>query len=93
MTQTQSATRPTIAELHAQFLAILPIIERNARIAHRDLTNYHDQEDAVADTVAMAWEQFRFLMDQDAHQVIPQACLTQLIGLLLNTAGTVRSPR
>lgn len=41
--------------LCADFLAILPVIERHARFAFRYLRRYHDREDAVSETVAVAW--------------------------------------
>ncbi len=75
MTQTQSATLPDIAELHVHFLAILPTIEQYAELAHRHLVNFHDREDAVADTVAAAWERFLQLAEQDAHQAISTTTL------------------
>lgn len=44
-----------VASLHADFLAILPTIERHARFVFRSLHRYHDREDAVQETVAIAW--------------------------------------
>jgi hypothetical protein len=41
--------------LRDDFLAILPTIERHARFAFRHLHRYHDREDAIAETVAVAW--------------------------------------
>lgn len=58
MTQTQSAAHPDIAELHVRFLAILPTIERYAEHAHRNLVNFHDREDAIAETIALAWASY-----------------------------------
>jgi hypothetical protein len=55
MIQTRSATLPTVAELHAHFLVILPTIERHADAVYENLGNFHDREDAVAETVALAW--------------------------------------
>lgn len=55
MTQTRSITLPNITELHAHFLAILPAIEQYAELAHRHLVNFHDREDAIADTIAVTW--------------------------------------
>ncbi len=47
-----------VARLHAGFLTILPAVERHARFALRHLHSYHDREDAVAETVAVAWAWF-----------------------------------
>ena len=40
------------------FLKGLPTIEQIARFAHRDTDHEHDREDAIAETVATAWEWF-----------------------------------
>jgi hypothetical protein len=41
--------------LHAAFLALLPRIERHARICFRHLGCPQGRDDAVAETVALAW--------------------------------------
>jgi hypothetical protein len=46
------------AVLHAAFLAILPRIVKHARYHFRDLRCLHRQDDAVAETVALAWKWF-----------------------------------
>ncbi len=51
-----AVTRNPLPHLHADFLAILPTIERHARFAFRYLHRYHDREDAVAETIALAWD-------------------------------------
>jgi hypothetical protein len=47
-----------IAVLQAAFLAILPRIVKHARFHFRDLRCRHRQDDAVAETVALAWKWF-----------------------------------
>ena len=41
--------------LHAGFLAILPRIERHARISFRDIRCPNKKEDLVAETIALSW--------------------------------------
>jgi hypothetical protein len=50
-----------LAVLQTAFLAILPRIVRHARFHFRDLRCRHRQDDAVAETVALAWHWFRRL--------------------------------
>ena len=47
-----------VARVQAGFLTILSAVERHARFAFRHLHSYHDREDAVAETVAVAWAWF-----------------------------------
>lgn len=98
MTQTHSATLPDITELHVHFLAILPTIEQYAELAHRHLVNFHDREDAVADTVAAAWERFLQLAEQDAHQLFQPPLWSLILSKMSWEAAsaspqTVTSPR
>jgi hypothetical protein len=51
-----SATVPTPEALHAHFLAILPRIETHARIYFRHIRCPGRRDDAVAETVAVAWK-------------------------------------
>jgi hypothetical protein len=67
MARTQSAILPDIAELHVHFLAILPAIEQYAELAHRHLVNFHDREDAIAETIALAWAWFYKLARRGKH--------------------------
>ena len=55
------AVRPTIEALHAHFLAVLPRIETHARIYFRNLSCPHHKEEAVQETVALAWQWYRRL--------------------------------
>ncbi|MCI0464318.1 MAG: hypothetical protein L0Z62_45875 [Gemmataceae bacterium] len=55
MGQTLSPPVESAPSLRADFLTILPAIERHARFAFRHLQRYHDREDAIAETVAVAW--------------------------------------
>jgi hypothetical protein len=47
-----------VALLQAAFLAILPRVEKHARFRFRDLRCRHRQDDAVSETVALAWKCF-----------------------------------
>jgi hypothetical protein len=50
--------------LHAAFLAILPRIETHARIAFRHLCCPQRRDDAVAETVALAWQSYLRLVER-----------------------------
>jgi hypothetical protein len=50
--------------LHAAFLALLPRIERHARIAFRHLCCPQGRDDAVAETVALAWRWYPRLVER-----------------------------
>jgi hypothetical protein len=50
-----------LAVLQAAFLAILPRVEKHACFHFRHLRCPHRQDDAVAETVALAWHWFRRL--------------------------------
>jgi hypothetical protein len=50
-----------IAVLQTAFLAILPRVVKRARFHFRHLRCLHRQDDAVAETVALAWHWFRRL--------------------------------
>ena len=50
--------------LHASFLAILPRIERHARIAFRHLGCPQSRDDAVAEAVALAWRSYLRLVER-----------------------------
>ena len=55
--------RPSPSDpLQAQFLALLPRLERHARIYFRHLKCRVQQEDAVQETIALAWQWFRRLV-------------------------------
>ena len=62
MPEAFAVAQMTHARLHAGFLVLLPKIERHARFAHRHLHSYHDREDAVAETVALAWAWYASLI-------------------------------
>ena len=49
--------------LHLAFLAILPRIERHGRVCFRT-RNYQDQQEAVAEMVALCWKWFLRLAEQ-----------------------------
>jgi DNA-directed RNA polymerase specialized sigma24 family protein len=50
--------------LHAPFLALLPRIERHARIAFRHLGCPQGRDDAVAEAVALAWREYLRLVER-----------------------------
>ena len=50
--------------LHAAFLALLPRIELHARIAFRHLGCPQSRDDAVAETVALAWQSYLRLVER-----------------------------
>ncbi len=53
---TRPLNSPAVHHLQAVFLALLPRIELHARIAFRDVPCAQRREDAVAETVAVAWK-------------------------------------
>jgi hypothetical protein len=53
-----ATSRASAAQLHVHFLAILPRIERHARIRLRHLRCPGKREDAIAEAVAVAWKWF-----------------------------------
>jgi len=58
--------------LHAGFIAILPRIERHARISFRDIRCSNKKEDLVAETIALSWASYGRLIrkGKDAAQFI-----------------------
>jgi hypothetical protein len=46
---------PTVVQLQNRFLAVLPRIERHARIYFRQLKCPHQREEALAECLALAW--------------------------------------
>ena len=50
--------------LHAAFVALLPRIERHARIAFRHLGCPQSRDDAVAEAVALAWRSYLRLVER-----------------------------
>lgn len=77
MAQTRSATVPDITELHIHFLAILPTIEQYAELAHRHLVNFHDREDAIAETIALTWAWYYRLARRGRHTLASSKMLAQ----------------
>jgi hypothetical protein len=77
MTQTRSAALPDITELHVQFLMILPTIEQYAELAHRHVVNFHDREDAIAETIALTWAWYYKLARRGRHTLAPPTVLAQ----------------
>jgi hypothetical protein len=56
--------RLTIAQLHDRFLTILPRIETHARIYFRGIRCPHRKADRIAETIALAFEWFRRLVQR-----------------------------
>jgi hypothetical protein len=58
------------AELHARFQALLPRVERHARVFFRHLRCPDRKQDAIHETIALAWQWFVRLAEQgkDASQ-------------------------
>lgn len=54
----------SLAELHAQFLAILPRIETHARIHFNFLRCPSTREDAIQEVIAIAWKWFLHVTEQ-----------------------------
>lgn len=77
MIQTRPATLPDITELHVHFLAILPTIERYTELAYRHLANFHDREDAIAETIALAWAWYYRLARRGKHTPASPTVLAQ----------------
>jgi len=75
MIQTRPATLPDITDLHVHFLAILPTIEEYAELAHRHLVNFHDREDAIAETIALAWASYYKLARRGRHALASPTAL------------------
>jgi hypothetical protein len=48
---------PSLARLHAAFLSIVPRIELHGRVCFR-AKSWHDQQEAVAEMVALCWKWF-----------------------------------
>ena len=78
MTRNRSATLPDLAELHVHFLAILPTIEQYAELAHRHLANFHDREDAIAETIALTWAWYYKLARRGRHALASPTMLAHV---------------
>lgn len=62
ITSTVSSAGAPADDLHTEFLAILPRIERHARIRFRDVACADRREEFVAESVALAWAGYRALV-------------------------------
>jgi hypothetical protein len=65
----------SVVQLQTRFLAVLPRIETHARIYFRHLKCRHQQEEAVAECVALAWAWFIRLLRRGKN---PEAFITVL---------------
>jgi hypothetical protein len=64
LTTAHAGGQQTATGLHDRFLSrILPAVERHARVYFRHLRSA-DQEDAVAETIAIAWRWFLRLTER-----------------------------
>ena len=68
---------PRVGALHAAFLALLPRIERHARITFRHLGCPQGRDDAVAEAVALAWRWYLRLVERGKD---PAAFVSALAG-------------
>ena len=48
------------------FLALLPRLESKGRLAFASIRCHHDRADAVAEVVALGWEQFRRMLTAES---------------------------
>lgn len=70
-------TSPSLDQLQAQFLDLLPRIETHARICFRFIPCPHRRADQVAETVALAWQCYLRLVEKGKdinHFVMTFAC-------------------
>jgi hypothetical protein len=72
MTNAFGSPVTVVSELQARFLAVLPRIERHARIFFRWVRCWQQREDRVAETIGLAWKWFRRLAERgrDARQFV-----------------------
>jgi hypothetical protein len=78
---------PTQLDVQQAFLAVLARIELHARVAFRDVRCPHRRDDAVAESVALAWVWFVRLVRRGKNP-------TEFVSILANYAAThVRSGR
>jgi hypothetical protein len=73
-TATASLT-PTLAQLQARFLAVMPRIETHARFYFRHLKCPHQREEALAECLALAWSWFVRLVQRGKN---PEAFISVL---------------
>jgi hypothetical protein len=55
---TAALSAPSLAELHAGFLALLPRIERHGEVYFRHVRCPHRKADYIAEMVAICWKQY-----------------------------------
>jgi len=55
---------PSLSQLHARFLALLPRIRTHGRVFFRDLKCRNKREDAIAEMVALSWRWFVRLVEK-----------------------------
>jgi hypothetical protein len=67
--------RPNVVQLQSRFLAVLPRIERHARIYFRHLKCPHRRDEALAECLALAWWWFVRLVQRGK---VPEAFITVL---------------
>lgn len=66
-----------LAELHEQFLAILPRIKLHGRIYFRDMKSPEKKEDAIQEMIGLAWCWFRRLAERGKDgRLFPTAIAT-----------------
>jgi hypothetical protein len=55
---TIALTRAPLADLHARFHAVIPVLQNEGNVAFRSLKREEDREDAVAEATLTAWRRF-----------------------------------
>jgi hypothetical protein len=78
---------PTVVQLQNRFLAVLPRIERHARIYFRRLNHPHQREEALAECLALCWWWFVRLVRRGKD---PEAFITVLASLAARAVASGR---
>lgn len=77
MPESNNQSHPQLAELHEQFLAILPRIKLHGQIHFRDMISPERKEDAIQEMIGLAWCWFRRLAERGKDgRLFPTAIAT-----------------
>jgi hypothetical protein len=77
----------SVAQLQTRFLAVMPRIERHARISFRHLRCPHQREEALAECLALAWWWFIRLVRRGKN---PEAFITVLASFAARAVASGR---
>jgi hypothetical protein len=47
-----------VAQIHAEFEAVLPDVQRYARMIHAHIEDCYEREDAIQETIGSIWQRF-----------------------------------